>query len=247
MGACNPLITFITKLRALWQQLLPSPCLWCALSVDDHQHMLCHACQQALPHFPYQLCHYNLLWLPAVSSGLSTPHFNELLSLSWYQLPYQHWITRWKFHADRYAERLLLLQFQQLLLAYKASSGALPDAIVFVPMSVAKERKRGFNQAKVLAQAAANTLQLPLLDVVKRHKQTVAQVGLSRQQRQRNLAGAFSLTSNIKLPAHVAIVDDVITTGATANQLCRLLQKHGVTQLSVWTLAVTANPDHSSA
>lgn len=209
--------------------------------------MLCHACQQALPHFPYQLCHYNLLWLPAVSSGLSTLHFQQLLSLSWYQLPYQHWITRWKFHADHYAESVLLIQFQQLLLAYKANTSALPDAIVFVPMSAAKERKRGFNQAKVLAQAAANTLQLPLLDVLQRSKHTTAQVGLNRQQRRHNLAGAFSLTNNIKLPAHVAIVDDVITTGATANQLCRLLQKHGVTQLSVWTLAVTANPDHSSA
>lgn len=240
-------MTFISALRYLWQQILPSPCLWCALPADDHHHMLCHACQQALPHFPYQLCHYNLLWLPAVSSGLSTPHFHRLLSLDWYQLPYQHWITRWKFNADRYAEALLLMQFRQLLLAYKASSNPLPEAIIFVPMFAAKQRKRGFNQAQVLAELAAKTLQIPLLDVVKRHKQTAAQVGLSRQQRQSNLAGAFTFTGSTQLPAHVAIVDDVITTGATANQLCRLLQKHGALQLSVWTLAVTANPDHSSA
>lgn len=237
----------IAPLRWLWQQLLPSPCLWCMLPVQSHKHMLCTDCQQALPQLPYQLCHYNLLWLPAVSAGLPKVHFDRLLSLGWYQLPYQHWIRRWKFHGDLFAAALLQQQFQSLLLHYQQAGQPLPQAIVYVPMHPKKERKRGFNQARVLAESAAKILNIPLLDVLLRSKETLNQVGLNRQARQHNLSGAFQLVVNQPLPTHLALVDDVVTTGATANQLALLLKQHGVTQLSLWTLAITPNADHSSA
>ncbi|GHG75469.1 competence protein F [Alishewanella longhuensis] len=238
---------FVDKLRWLWQKLLPSPCLWCSLPVQQHQELLCSECQGALPQLPYQLCHYNLLWLPAVSAGLPKAHFDRLLSLGWYQLPYQHWIRRWKFHGDLFAARLLQQQFQALLLRYQQAGQPLPAAIVYVPMTPKKERKRGFNQAKILAECVATQLGIPLLDVLQRRKETASQVGLNRLQRQQNLAGAFSLATVQLLPAHVALVDDVVTTGTTANQLAIILKQHGVTQLSLWTLAVTPNADHSSA
>lgn len=237
----------VNRLRWLWQKCLPSPCLWCSLPVEQHQALLCDGCEQALPQLPYQLCHYNLLWLPAVSAGLPDTHFDSLLSLGWYQLPYQHWIRRWKFHDDRFAAALLQQQFQALLLRYQKAGLSLPEAIVYVPMSAKKERKRGFNQARILAECAAEQLQLPLLHVLKRSKETTSQVGLNRQQRQQNLTGAFQLLTTESLPAHLALIDDVVTTGTTANQLAKLLKQHGVSQLSLWTLAVTPNADHSSA
>lgn len=240
-------MSFVTRLRWVWQQLLPSPCLWCMLPVQDHQHLLCADCQQALPQLPYQLCHYNLLWLPAVRAGLPDTHFDRLLSLGWYQLPYQHWIRRWKFHSDMFAAELLQQLFQELLLRYQQQGQPLPDAIVYVPMTAKKERQRGFNQAKILAECAAQLLQIPLLEVLKRDKDAPSQVGLNRQQRQQNLAGAFRLTLTEPLPGHLVLIDDVVTTGSTANQLALLLKQQGVTQLSVWTLAVTPDADHSSA
>lgn len=238
---------FVNKLRWLWQKCLPSPCLWCSLPVAQHHALLCSECELALPQLPYQLCHYNLLWLPAVSAGLPVAHFDSLLSLGWYQLPYQHWIRRWKFQGDLFAAALLQQQFQALLLRYQQAGLSLPEAIVYVPMSAKKERKRGFNQAKILAECAAKQLQLPLLHVLKRSRETVSQVGLNRQQRQQNLTGAFELITAQPLPGHLALVDDVVTTGTTANQLAVLLKRYGVSQLSLWTLAVTPNADHSSA
>ncbi|MDP5460549.1 ComF family protein [Alishewanella sp. SMS8] len=237
----------LDTLRWLWQKLLPSPCLWCTLPVLNHQQLLCPDCQTALPQLPFALCHYNLLWLPAVSNGLTDCQFDRLLSLAWYQLPFQHWIRRWKFHADAYSAALLQQQFVQLLKHYQAAGHPLPDAIVYVPMTRKKERKRGFNQAKILAELAANNLQLPLLDILQRGKDGAHQVGLNRQQRQQNLKGVFQITCAGKLPAHVVLIDDVVTTGATANQLTRLLKQHGASLVSVWTLAVTPAFNYSSS
>lgn len=222
-----------------WHKLAPASCLWCRLPVEQYNKRLCQYCTEALPALPFSLCHYNLLWLPAIAGGLPKVAFDQLLSLSFYQQPWQHWIQRWKFHHDLVAGTLLTEQFCQLLQSYQQSNALLPQALVYVPMHPAKQRQRGFNQAKWLAQAAGKQLSLPVLDILTRSHYEVAQVGLNRQQRQKNLKHAFAIDAGSILPAHIALVDDVVTTGATANQLCRLLRKHGVQRISLWTLAVT--------
>lgn len=229
----------LCMLRKLWHLLLPTPCLWCSLPVQHFQLQLCDSCLPALPQLPYQLCHYNLLWLPQVARGLHRPRFDSLLSLGYYQQPYRHWLQRWKFAQDYAAGDLLQQQFAALLQQYRQQGGPLPDAIVFVPMQPAKQRRRGFNPAQLLAQTAAKQLQLPVLSLLQRPQQQRAQVGLNRKQRQRNLRSAFVLSANAKVPARIALVDDVITTGATADALCRLLRRGGARHISLWTLAVT--------
>ena len=228
----------VDRLRQCWHLILPSCCLWCSLPVQQHNRQLCLACQHALPTLPYDLCHYNLLWLPQVAKGLPKAPFEYLLSVAYYQQPYQHWIQQWKFQANHAAGELLQQQFAQLLLPLLSSKATLPQAILYVPMHPARQRQRGFNQAQILAHVAASTLQLPLLMRLKRVQQNHAQVGLSRQQRRRNLRQAFAVLDGPALPSHIALVDDVVTTGATAGALCRLLRKHGVTTISLWTLAV---------
>lgn len=225
----------------LWHHFFPAPCLWCTLPVNQQHSLLCQSCEQALPHFPYTLCHYNLMFLPTIRAGLPKTTFDQLLSLSWYQQPYQHWITSWKFNKNPYSGELLLQKFTELLQEYQEAQ-PLPQAIVYVPMSPQREKERGFNQAKLLAENAANALNLPLLDCLKRHQHSNSQVGLGRQQRLFNLQQAFYLESNTTLPSHLALVDDVVTTGSTANRLCRLLKQQGVKQVSLWTLAITASP-----
>lgn len=230
----------IRLLQQGWHLLMPSSCLWCSLPVQSATSQLCTACQQALPQLPYSLCHYNLLWLPQVAQGLKKPRFDQLLSVSLYQQPYRHWLQRWKFSTDEAAGELLAQQFATLLAQYHSVAQHLPDAIVYVPMHPARQRKRGYNQAQLLAQAAARQLQLPLLHILQKNRRLPPQVGLSRKQRQRNLRQSFSLSPDISLPPHLALVDDVVTTGATANEVCRLLRRHGVRQISLWTVAVTA-------
>ncbi|GAB2927897.1 hypothetical protein GCM10027181_28540 [Rheinheimera gaetbuli] len=193
-----------------------------------------------MPQLPYSLCHYNLLWLPQVAQGLKKPRFDQLLSVSLYQQPYRHWLQSWKFSNDEAAGELLQQQFSALLAQYHSAGQRLPDAIVYVPMHPSRQRKRGYNQAQLLAQTAASQLQLPLLHILQKSRRLPPQVGLSRKQRQRNLRQSFTLKSYSNLPLHLALVDDVVTTGATANEVCRLLRRHGVRQISLWTVAVTA-------
>lgn len=235
----NLLSQFLAQFGRLWHKLLPSPCLWCNLPVHSSGNQLCDCCLQALPQLPYQLCHFNLLWLPHVARGLKKPRFDALLSVGYYHQPYQHWLQRWKFQQDYGAGELLQQQFAVVLSQYKAQCPQLPDAIVYVPMHRARQRKRGFNQAELLAQTAAKVLDIPLLPLLQRSGQQQAQVGLSRRQRQANLRHAFALAPNDGVPARLALVDDVITTGATANEICRLLRRHGVLHISLWTIAVT--------
>jgi ComF family protein len=229
----------LSQFGRLWHLLLPSPCLWCSLPVHSSGCQLCRCCQEALPQLPYQLCHFNLLWLPQVARGLKKPRFDALLSVGYYRQPYQHWLQRWKFQQDYGAAELLQQQFAALLARYKTQCPQLPEAIVYVPMHPARQRKRGFNQAELLAQIAAATLGIPLLPLLQRPDKQKAQVGLSRKQRQANLHHAFTLPPDLTVPAHLALVDDVVTTGATANEICRLLRRHGAKQISLWTVAVT--------
>lgn len=233
------LTPLLTLLRRSWHLLLPSSCIWCQLPVHSATSPLCLHCQAHLPQLPYPLCQFNLLNLPRVAKGLPQQRFDALLALAYYKPPYQHWLQGWKFNAELAYGDALLQQFSQLLTLYRQHGGELPDAIVYVPMHAAKQRRRGFNPAQQLALSAAATLQIPLLPVLQRHKGIEAQVGLNRKQRQQNLRFAFNVNSDGPLPARLALVDDVITTGATANTLCKLLRRHGAQHISVWTVAVT--------
>ncbi len=126
--------------------------------------------------------------------------------------------------------------------ASAAAAAPLPQALLAVPMHPARLRRRGFNQAAVLAAALARDL--GLVDAgasLARRRATPPQARLDAAARRANLAGAFALAS--ALPAgvrHVALVDDVLTTGATAEALTRLLREGaGIEQVDVWCCART--------
>ncbi|WP_301003552.1 ComF family protein [Arsukibacterium sp.] len=219
--------------------------MWCSLPLAEPGKQLCDYCQAALPRLPYALCHNNLLLLPAVARGLKGAKFDRLLCLAHYQQPYQHWIPRWKYYTDLAAGQLLQQQMCLLLLGCKSNSMPMPQALTFVPLHWRKQRQRGFNQAKVLAEALGQQLQIPVLALFSKSA-SHSQRGLNRRQRLRNLRRSFSLKpQTAALPTHIALVDDVITTGATANALTRLLRRAGVSTVSVWTLAVTPPPGYS--
>jgi ComF family protein len=118
-----------------------------------------------------------------------------------------------------------------------------PDWVVPVPLSVQRLRERGYNQAWELARRVAPALGLNArVDLVERLIDTPHQVGLDRQARGLNLHGAFAVTPAGR-PAlagrAVALVDDVLTTGATAATLAAELQRAGVRDVQVWVVART--------
>jgi ComF family protein len=119
-----------------------------------------------------------------------------------------------------------------------------PDLLLPVPLAIRRQRQRGFNQAAMLGQWLSTALQLPRQDAwLQRVLDTPAQQQLDAATRKRNLRKAFALASESAVAGrHIALVDDVLTTGATAESLARLLNKAGAARVDVYCLARTPKP-----
>jgi ComF family protein len=129
------------------------------------------------------------------------------------------------------------------LLAGRVS--ACPDCLVPVPLHRARLRERGYNQATLIARAIADELSIPVIDNhLKRLRSTGHQAKLHRAGRMRNLTGAFGVS---RLPApwegkSVLVVDDVLTTGATAAAVAGVLRETGAAEINLAVLAVSTTP-----
>jgi ComF family protein len=115
----------------------------------------------------------------------------------------------------------------------------LPWLLVPVPLHSRRFRERRFNQSLELAATLAKLSGIPCRDLLQRTRYTTAQAALNRQQRLKNLAGAFSLKPKKTLPAHAGIflVDDVFTTGSTAHECALALKKAGAGRIIILTVA----------
>ncbi len=120
----------------------------------------------------------------------------------------------------------------------------MPECIIPVPLNQQRLRERGFNQALELSRIIAAQLNIPLdYSLCQRDKATPFQSGLSATQRKQNLKNAFKVTT-INSYHHVAIFDDVVTTGTTVNELARQLKLSGVKTIEVWAIARTPEKNH---
>lgn len=150
-----------------------------------------------------------------------------------YEFPVDRLLPRFKFHADLAAGALLAT-----LMQWSLDPSQWPQALLPVPLHTSRLRSRGYDQALELAKALARETGLPLLaSRVRRARRTQAQTELGASARRRNVAGAFVLARGPPLPAHVALVDDVLTTGATAGECAHVLLDAGVERVDVWAVA----------
>lgn len=101
--------------------------------------------------------------------------------------------------------------------------------LTFVPMHPRRERERGYNQSKILAETIAKKLDLECQEVFEKVKDTKFQVGLKKDQRQENLKNAFAVK---KSPEEIIIVDDVITTGTTISELVKVAKASGIKKVT---------------
>ncbi len=115
--------------------------------------------------------------------------------------------------------------------------------VIPVPMHWQRRVKRGLNHSQLLANALAKRFDLTLLTNLKRIKATAPQQKLNRKERLVNLKQAFAIKGQI--PAHVCLIDDVVTTGATATLLTKLLKKHGAKQVDIICICRTS-PEKST-
>ncbi|WP_346797871.1 ComF family protein [Halomonas sp. Bachu 37] len=139
-------------------------------------------------------------------------------------------ISEFKFDASPRAGNVLLELF------LTRSPARFPQALLPVPLHSARARERGFNQAYWLARQLGAEFDLPLV-YGKRTSNTQSQRPLGRRERFKNMRGAFAVPD--KVPAHLVIVDDVLTTGSTAHALACAAREAGAITVDVWAMART--------
>ncbi len=148
-------------------------------------------------------------------------------------------IKRLKFSADTKYSRVAGELLADAVLARKKDF-PLPTVIAPVPIHPERLLERGFNQAEMIARTSAKRLRIRLdSSLVKRSSLKVPQSGLSAKDREANIRRAFSVDDQHRQIPHVAVVDDVYTTGATARAIARHLKKAGVAKISIWAVART--------
>ena len=222
-------------LRKAARMVFPPRCLLCG-ETGVNGRDLCPACAEALP-WNASACLRCALPLPI--PGLcgaclqKPPPMGETHAVFVYGFPLDRLVPRFKFHRDLAAGRLMAD-----LMAGALASAPRPDALVPVPLHARRIRQRGYDQALELARPLAATLALPLrADLLQRIRATAAQSELDAGQRRRNLARAFAVADQAALPAHVALVDDVMTTGATLAAAAHALRAAGVERVDAWVCA----------
>jgi ComF family protein len=140
-------------------------------------------------------------------------------------------------HHLKYSDRVSLASpLGNILKQCLESEGFKGTLIVPVPLHRTRERIRGFNQAELIAARLGRPVAKRLL---RRRKDTPSQTGLTRNERKRNLAGAFEVCGNVS--GTVIVVDDVYTTGSTMNEIARTLKRGGAERVEVLTVARVAS------
>ena len=221
--------------------LLPLRCLLCG-APGEHGMDLCAACAAELPrNRSCCACCALPLPVPAALCGECQRHAPPWQA-AWapfrYGWPLDRLEARFKFGRDLAAGRVLATLWQR-----EATPLPKPGLLLPVPLHTGRLRRRGYNQALELAKPLARHFGLPLRhDVLLRSRGTAAQTELDATSRRRNVRGAFAVRAGSALPAHVAVLDDVMTTGATLAECARVLKRAGVRRVDVWALARAPSP-----
>lgn len=151
-----------------------------------------------------------------------------------YEAPLDYLLLQLKFHQSLHLAPLLGTLMAETI---RGRTMPLPQALVPVPLHAGRLRERGYNQALELARPLSRLLDIPIeYRLCRRQRATLAQTSLQGKERRHNLRGAFAVEKG-ELPRHVAIVDDVVTTGATVEELARTLRRAGVETVEVWACA----------
>lgn len=224
-------------LKKAWQRtaaaLLPQDCFLCAAPSGDS--LLCPACAASLPRLSAERCPVCALPTPgaAVCGAClkQAPRFDATHAPFRYEFPLDRLIQSLK-----YAHRLASADFLgHALLPLPAALP--PDLILPVPLAAARLARRGFNQALEIARPLARALDVPLeICGVRRDRDTMPQAGLPWKERASNMRHAFACEIDLSGQS-VLVVDDVMTTGATLNELARTLKAHGAVRVENCVLA----------
>ena len=235
-----------TRVRALrrlavrlWDQALQPLCLNCRID-PEFNHGLCEKCLQLIS-FNTTCC--DICARPLTQNLIcgqcqkNPPSFDGVLTPLLYLDPVNRFLCGLK-----YREQFSFARFAAGVIANHAlkTPQKTPDMICPVPMTSKALRKRGFNQSAFIGQLIAWQLGIPMSGKwIFKTRDTPHQSDLKAPERQNNLKGVFDCKCQVR-GKHIVIVDDVLTTGATANELSKTLKKNGASRVDIWTCARTA-------
>lgn len=216
------------------QSLPEQPCLLCG--APSQGIAWCDACDAALPYLYTPHCPVCALptWDGAACGHClqKPPHFKRTVAAFAYAFPLDKLVL-----ALKYGEKFYLASSLGDRLAQRVT--ARPDCLVAMPLHPLRLRERGFNQSLQLARRIGQQLDLPVLPFAcQRVRNTPSQSTLPWKERNKNMRKAFSCTAEVA-GKHIAVVDDVMTTGATLNELALALLDAGASEVSAWVVART--------
>ena len=215
----------------------------CPLCSEPSSEFICESCKDMLPAIDSQ-CFQCGLPLNKVDLAEGTlrcgqciktpPAFNLCISPYYYALPINQFITQLKFRHQLYYARILA---ELLISKIEQHPDNLPECIIPVPLHSNRLRQRGFNQAIEIARPIAKRFGIKLdTHSCTRVVSTAPQMEQDKMTRQKNIRNAFRVSEDFK-HTHIAIVDDVMTTGHTLNEVSRVFREQGVKRIQVWAAA----------
>lgn len=230
--------------------VFPRHCYDCGEPIHEPgRNVLCPVCTDVLleRRIDRHFCAVCGLPLPGHSDGDSLcltcmaeeRYFDRARSFFPYDSPIAPVVRAYKFRGDFYLGPRLL---KGILRSAGAPPGIeIPSAVVAVPLHPRRLRERGYNQSALLGRVLARWLDRPLLPgVLRRTRHTSRQTGLSRTARRDNVRGAFRVARPGAVDGlNLLLVDDVMTTGATVDECCKVLKRAGAAEVQVITLART--------
>ncbi|WP_333794739.1 ComF family protein [Hyphomicrobium sp.] len=235
-------------LQAVSDLIMPPVCLVCREPLGDHD-ALCPPCWRGVEFIRPPLCDRLGMPLPFDTGGVmvsaaalaASPPYDRARAVAAHAGAVRTLVHALKFH-DRHDVRRLLGRW-----LVEAGRELLLDTEIVVPVPLSRRRllARRFNQAAILAREVARLTGIGYEpQVLERKRATPSQVGLSRLQRQRNVAGAFAVPPRCRQRVtgrRILLVDDVITTGSTASACARVLRRAGAERVDVLVVAMVTD------
>jgi ComF family protein len=220
---------------------LPQTCSLCAASSGDA--LICAVCTAALPRLP-AVC--TVCALPVTAADICgaclkrPPPFAATLAAFVYGFPIDRLVQQMKYRG-----RLAIAEWAAAELAAAVAPtlrarepAQRPERVVALPLAGARQRERGFNQAHEIAARAAIRLGLPIAPSLARIVAGPPQAALRWSERAKNMRGAFACCEDVR-GLRIAVVDDVMTTGATLTEAAKTLRRAGATRVECWVVART--------
>ena len=221
------------------KSLLKQSCTLCA-SYDGGTLSLCESCLKNLPWHNAKQCPQCSLNSDGRTCGsclAASPSFDATHPLFTYDFPLDRLLQQYKYKETIQLANTFATMLQQKLSQQQSTRNI--DVIIPMPMHDKRLQERGFNQALEITRKLAKLIKLPLdYDVCHRVKLTPPQASLPLKERSKNIRGVFNCQKDLK-GLNVAIVDDVMTTGASLDELAKTLKQAGAAHVECWVIART--------